>query len=77
MGVADITGGQVRLRIDLSARDTSSLFGLNAYVREQMVTYLQEQGGTGLPRQRIEQVPPPPDASLTGTDRTGASAERA
>jgi len=59
LGVADITGGQVRLRIDLSARDTSSLFGLNAYVREQMVTYLQEQGGTGLPRQRIEQVPPP------------------
>lgn len=57
LNVADATGGQVRIRIDLSARDTSSLFGLNAYVRERMVTFLQEQGGVGLPRQRLERLP--------------------
>lgn len=77
LNVADATGGQVRIRIDLSARDTSSLFGLNAYVREQMVTYLQDQGGTGLPRQRIETIPVPTDDPLAAPVRIAAGPERA
>jgi small-conductance mechanosensitive channel len=76
LNVADATGGQVRIRIDLSAKDTSSLFGLNAYVRERMVTYLQEQGGTGLPRQRIESLPMAEDVSFAESKPTAASTDR-
>ena len=56
LNVADTQGGRVTIRIDLTAADASSLFGLKSYVREQMVNFVANQGSGSLPVVRFEQV---------------------
>jgi small-conductance mechanosensitive channel len=55
--VTDATGGHIRVRIDVSAADTVSLFGLRNDVREAMVTYLVTHATHSLPRIRSERAP--------------------
>lgn len=49
--VGNVSQGNITLRIATSAANTSDMFGLNALVRETVVTFLAARGA-GLPRQR-------------------------
>ncbi|WP_306232677.1 mechanosensitive ion channel family protein [Agrococcus beijingensis] len=52
--VTDATGGQVRIRVLVTAVDGGELADLRARVRERLVTWLREQHPEALPRQRLE-----------------------
>jgi hypothetical protein len=67
--VSDVSAGNVTLRIATSAANAGDMFGVNALVRETVVTFLAAHGGPGLPRLRREDVPD--DA---GTDGAGVPA---
>lgn len=69
--VTDATGGHVRLRALTSAASAPILWDLRCYLREGLVTYLQEQR-TGLPRTRFQPVPG--EAALP-VARAGATSE--
>jgi len=60
MVVAGTSGTNVTLRFSASAANADDMFGLNALVRETVVTFLAAQGGPGLPRLRSEDVPERP-----------------
>lgn len=70
--VVDARGGQVRIRLDLSAADTLALFKLQALVREEIVKFLVAHGPDWLPRSRSESVAPmypgPRDNSLADVE---------
>lgn len=55
--VTDSTGGNVRLRILVSAANSSNLFDLRCDIREGIVTWLQDQAPYALPRVRLEPRP--------------------
>jgi hypothetical protein len=52
--ITEATGGLVRARIMISAADSSALWDLRCLVREQMITWLQREHPSALPRQRAE-----------------------
>jgi hypothetical protein len=52
--ITQATGGLVRARIMVSAADSPALWDLRCLVREQMVTWLQREHPSALPRQRAE-----------------------
>lgn len=54
--VTDAVGGFVHVRILVSAIDAPTLFDLRCLVREEMVTWLQQNQPAGLPRQRVQLV---------------------
>jgi small-conductance mechanosensitive channel len=56
--VTDATGGLVRARVLVSARDAGDLWDLRCLVREGLVGWVREQDAEGLPRQRVELVEP-------------------
>lgn len=51
--VTDAVAGVVTVRIVLSGRDTSSVFDLQCYVREHLLTWLQTEVPEALPRTRV------------------------
>lgn len=51
--VTEATGGLVRVRILVTARDAPTLFDLRCYVREAMVTWMQHEMPAALPVQRV------------------------
>jgi small-conductance mechanosensitive channel len=53
--VGDVSQGNVTLRISTSAANTDAMFGVNALVRETVVTFLAARG-EGLPRLRRAEV---------------------
>lgn len=55
--VTNLTGNHVEIRILLSCKDSSSLFDLRAYVREEMMKYIQVNYPESLPRTRVELRP--------------------
>lgn len=57
--VTDAIQGLIRIRVLVSAPDSGTLFDLRCLVRESMVSFLQENHPTALPRQRIEQLRAP------------------
>jgi small-conductance mechanosensitive channel len=52
--VTDATGGMVRLRALVSARDAGDLWDLRCLVREHLVAWIRDQRPTALPRMRAE-----------------------
>jgi len=56
--VTDATGGLVRVRAAASAGSAPVLWDLRCYLREGLVTWIQ-QSGAGLPRTRLEGLPGP------------------
>lgn len=56
--VTNATGGLIQVRVLVSAANAPTLFDLRCYVREGMVTWLRQQSQAGLPRTRLETVPP-------------------
>lgn len=52
--VTDATGGYVRIRVLVTAKDAPTLFDLRCYVRERLVSWLHESDPVALPRQRVE-----------------------
>src|SRR6476661_1559378 len=54
--ITDATGGFVRIRILVSAADSAALFDLRCLVRENIVTFLQQDHPQALPHQRWEQA---------------------
>jgi small-conductance mechanosensitive channel len=52
--VTDATDSSVELRAMLSASDSGRLWDLRVYVRERLITFLQQRYPAGLPRQRAE-----------------------
>lgn len=68
--VTDAVGGLLRVRITVSALDSSALFSLRCAVREGMVDWLQRRHPAALPRWRVEQ-PSGPDrhSELVGASR--------
>ncbi len=56
--VTEATGGLVRVRVLVSARDAGDLWDLRCLVRERLVGWVREQDVEGLPRQRVELVDP-------------------
>jgi small-conductance mechanosensitive channel len=56
--VGDVSQGNVTLRISTSAANTDAMFGVNALVRETVVTFLAARG-EGLPRLRRAEVVDP------------------
>jgi small-conductance mechanosensitive channel len=52
--VTDATGGFVRIRVLVTAKDAPTLFDLRCYVRERLVSWLHENDPVALPRQRVE-----------------------
>jgi hypothetical protein len=79
--VTEATGGLVRVRILVTARDAPTLFDLRCYVREAMVTWMQHEMPTALPVQRVligeaaessdapehHETPPPGEGLFTGS----------
>lgn len=55
LAVGDVTQGNVTLRVSASAANTDDMFGLNALVRETVVSFLAARGD-GLPRVRREEM---------------------
>jgi len=55
--ITDATNGYVRVRVLVSAADSAALFDLRCLVREDLVTWIHEQGRAGLPRTRVDMVP--------------------
>lgn len=56
--VTEATGGMVRLRPLVSARDASDLWDLRVHVREKLVDWVRREMPEALPVQRIELAPP-------------------
>lgn len=54
--VTDAVGGFVHIRVLITAADAPTLFDLRCYVRENLVAWIQRDGTSGLPRQRVEMV---------------------
>jgi small-conductance mechanosensitive channel len=54
--VTDAIGGFVHVRVLVTAKDAPTLFDLRCYVRENLVSWTQREGTSGLPRQRVELV---------------------
>lgn len=52
--ITDATGGLVRVRVLVSAADSSALWDLRCLMRENLVTWLQREHPAALPRQRTE-----------------------
>ncbi|TPW76913.1 mechanosensitive ion channel family protein [Schumannella sp. 10F1B-5-1] len=70
--VTDATGGVVRVRVLVSARDAGELFDLRCYVREQLVEWVRHSDTAGLPRQRVEMIDHAPARRReVGTDTGG------
>lgn len=53
--VTNATGGNVQVRVLVTAKDAPTLFDLRCVIREELVEWVQSQDA-GLPRQRIELV---------------------
>jgi len=56
--VTDATNGFVRVRALVTAKDSAALFDLRCLVREDLVSWLHEQGQAGIPRTRVDMVSP-------------------
>ncbi len=54
--VTDAVGGLVRVRILVTAIDAPTLFDLRCYVREELVSWLQERSPQAIPRNRVQLV---------------------
>ncbi|MGZ4438025.1 MAG: mechanosensitive ion channel family protein [Nocardioidaceae bacterium] len=54
--VTDATGGVLRVRALVTARDAGALFDLRCLVREGLATWVRSQDPVGLPRQRVQLV---------------------
>ena len=54
--VTDATGGYVRVRVLVTAKDAGTLFDLRCLVREDLVAWLHAQGPEGMPRTRVQMV---------------------
>ena len=71
--VTDAVGGFVHVRILVSAIDAPTLFDLRCLVREEMVTWLQQNQPAGLPRRRVQLVgaaaSDDPQADAQGAER--------
>ncbi|MBD8727338.1 small-conductance mechanosensitive channel [Frigoribacterium sp. PvP120] len=71
--VTDATGGYVRVRVLVTAKDAGTLFDLRCLVREDLVTWLHAQAPEGVPRSRVQMVdaepvrPRRPAASSSGS----------
>ncbi len=63
--VTDAAGGLVRVRVMISAADSSALWDLRCLVREQMVAWVQREHPLALPRQRAELHGAPALAAMT------------
>ncbi|RUR00850.1 mechanosensitive ion channel family protein [Labedella endophytica] len=51
--VTDATGGFVRVRVLVSARDAGTLFDLRCEVREELVEWVHRHGSDGIPKTRV------------------------
>ena len=56
MVVSDAVGGNINVRINVSAADTFALFGLRNAVREAMITYLARHAPHSFPKTRTELI---------------------
>lgn len=56
--VTDAVGGMVRVRVLVTAQDSPTLFDLRCYVRESMVTWIQQTMPTAVPVQRVLMTDP-------------------
>ncbi|WP_297742756.1 mechanosensitive ion channel family protein [uncultured Tessaracoccus sp.] len=54
MQVTEATGGYVKLRATVSAATSGDLWDLRCYVREELITWLQQRAVYALPRTRLE-----------------------
>jgi small-conductance mechanosensitive channel len=70
--VTEATGGYVRVRILVTAKDAPTLFDLRCLVREAMVLWVQQTMPAALPVQRVLLTDPEP-ASTHDTDAAPAS----
>ena len=65
--VTDATGGVVRVRILVTAKDAGTLFDLRCLVREEMIAWLHTSSPAAVPRQRVQMV----EAEPTPAGRRG------
>lgn len=65
--VTDATGGLVRIRILVTAKDAPTLFDLRCQVREEMVRWAQQLAPVALPVQRLLMTEPPQDTTEART----------
>ncbi|MBE1874384.1 mechanosensitive ion channel family protein [Myceligenerans pegani] len=56
--VTDATGGTIRVRACVSARDGDDLWNLRCHVREEIVVWVQREAAGSLPRTRFESEAP-------------------
>ena len=63
MQVTEATGGYVKVRATVSAATSGDLWDLRCYVREELITWLQQRAVYALPRTRLEpDVTPAPSS---------------
>lgn len=65
--VTDATGGFVRIRVLVTAKDAPTLFDLRCHVRERLVSWLHETDPVALPRQRVEMTREPASGTAPRT----------
>jgi small-conductance mechanosensitive channel len=54
--VTDATGGYVRVRVLVTAKDAPTLFDLRCLVREDLISWLHESSPVSIPRARVQMV---------------------
>jgi hypothetical protein len=69
--ITDAIGGQVRVRILVSALDAGKLFDLRCLVREQLIDWLHKTSPQSIPRSRVQLIEAEPELR---TSRGGAGA---
>jgi len=76
--LTDATGGYVRVRVLVTAKDAGTLFDLRCLVREELVAWIHSRNPSALPRTRLEQAEDPRVAPVTVDveERTPADEER-
>ena len=70
--ITDATAGFVRVRILVSAADSTSLFDLRCLIREELVLFLQQNHPTALPHIRLESLP----SAAAGAHTSGSATKR-
>ncbi|CAN5254897.1 mechanosensitive ion channel [soil metagenome] len=68
--VTDATGGMLRVRILVTAKDAPTLFDLRCFIREEMVEWMHRAAPEGLPRSRVELVEAAPAAPQRSARRS-------
>lgn len=74
--VTDATGGFVRVRVLVSARDAGTLFDLRCEVREELVEWVHRHGSEGIPKTRVVMGEDATSRRTRGPEDTSTGAHR-